>query len=303
MVTFTEADPFIARWPRIVQGGTEVYPATRVLSTSLSFPLPYSVANGVPYDFYLSTENSYGLRSAEDHEAFTPVYTGPAAPTITVTSIPSRGCNLCYIANSDTPTYNELWRYVKTEGIATAIRIATNLPKNISFADYNVISALTYTYFPRAYNSVLFTDGNTSGNVQLILENAFLHAVSRDSVSSTAQAALELLNTSGQWTRDEVSVSTKLIGRAAPSMILGQPQWQRASVNVIIQSYADVNSLLSIWQAQKAGAVLCYRDQIGGIVTSGNRVFGKMSQPQVVDMSTYLAVSFEMIETSYVEAV
>lgn len=297
-VTFTEADPFVARKFRVTLSGSEVFNSGEVASTALSFTSPYSFANGIAVAIFLSVKSSLGLWSAEDTETVTPAYSGPAPPSLTAQAVDSGGYVLCQFTNSDTPIYNELWRYLSTANISTAIRVATLLPKNASYSDYHVISGLNYKYFARAYNSLLFTDGSATSPVGIVLPNLFIHAISRTGTSSNvAGQAVSLLNTEGQWAPMEIGTRVKLLGRAAPGLILGQAIWERLTATTVVTQYSQVNSLLALWRLQKTGSVICVRDQ------KGNRLFGKMSQPTVQDQSTHLIVQFDLETSRYVEAV
>lgn len=296
-ITFTEADTFVSRKIRITQGGTEVYNSGDVVSTALSFASPFSFANGTAYVLFLSVKNVYGLSSAEDSETFTASYAGPATPTLSATGVNEGGYVLLQVTNSDSPTYNELWRYVSTAAIGTAIKVGATLPKNAGFSDYHAASGITYKYFVRAYNSTgLFSDSAASSAVGITLPNLFIHAVSRTSTdSNTDGAAVSLLNTEGEWTPQEIRTSVRLLGRTHPAALLGQAVWQRLSVTVIITVYGQVDLILALWRKQATGSLICVRDQ------SGNRIFGKMSEPVVQDQSAYLILTFEIIESASVE--
>ena len=305
-VTFTSADAFVARKMRVTLSGTEVYNSGEVVSQALSFTSGYSFANGVAVVLYLSVKNQYGLWSAEDSESLTPSYSGPAAPTLTCTVVNDSGYILHQIANSDTPTYNELWTYGKNEDPSVAYKIGAGLPVDATFIDYNSdddldgLDAGRY-FFARAYNSSLFTDSShvliSSGEV--VLSQLFLHAVSRTNTSSNAVGqAVKLLNVEATYTPQEMATTVNLIGRTAPTPLLGAQTWQRLSV-VVILTNAEISTLTdlqNLWKAQEDGeTVICARDQFK------NRIFGKMSALQVTDNSSHLRVAFEIVQTKYSE--
>lgn len=296
-VTFTEADTFVSRKMRITQGGSEVYNSGDVVSSALSFVSPFSFSNGVAYSLFLSVKNPLGLSSAEDSETFTAAYTGPATPTLAVTAVNDGGYVSAAITNSDTPSYNELWRYVSTAAITTAIKVGASIPVDGSFADYHVASGVTYKYFARAYAVTgLFSDSAVSSAVGVTLPNVFLHAVSRTSTSgNTDGQAISLLNTDGRWSPEEVRTSVGLLGRPAPASLLGQAVGHRLSVTAAIILYAQVDDVLEVWRKQETGSVVCVRDN------KGNRVFGKMTQPSVQDQSSNLILAFEVVESAYTE--
>lgn len=295
-ITFTESDVFVSRKIRITQGGVEVYNSGDVTSTALSFTSPYSFLNSTAYTLFLSVKNAYGLASAEDSETFTAAYSGPATPTLGVNASNSGGYVQLIIANSDTPSYNELWRYVATAASSTAIKIGALLPKSATFNDFQAASGVGYKYFARAYASTgLFSDSSVSSTTTLTLPNVFLHAVSRTSVTSNTDGVVSLLNVTTQWIPEEVRAEVNLIGRSAPASLLGQAISHRLSVTANTTDYTDVTAVLAIWRKQETGSVLCVRDH------KGNRVFGKMSQPGTVDQSNYLAITFEVIESAVTE--
>lgn len=178
--TFTESSVFTHRRLRLVTGGNQVYDSDYVSGAGLSFPSVYPLANGLAYTAYLSVRNVYGLISAEDSETFTPTFTGPATPTITVTS--TNGFNRIQISNAGSPAadYNDVYRYAAGQTSADFIRVGTSVAVNGSFDDYNVRSGIQYTYKARAIISATmkFTDSAmTNGTVTL--EQGFVHVVNR----------------------------------------------------------------------------------------------------------------------------
>lgn len=296
-VTFTEADSFVSRKMRVTVGGIESYNSGDVSSSSLSFVSPYNFANGIAAVLYLSVKNSYGLASAEDSETMTPVYAGPATPTLTVQTVNTSGYILAQISNSDTPVYNEIWRYEYTAGRSTAIRVGASLPKNVSFSDYNVKGGVIYQYFARAYNgSGLFTDSADSAVIYLTLVDSFLHVVSRTSTSGNAISSTAFILSDGsEFGFDEVAASHKLLGRTKPVGVAGQAVWQTARVVGIAPGDNTLNSLMSIW---RTGAVVCLRSG------AGHKIFGRMTEPGStisVENINLDAFSFTVTEEDYTE--
>ncbi len=301
-IAFTEADPFVSRKMRITIGGIEAYNSGDVPNTTLSFTSPYTFANGVAVALYLSVKNSYGLASAEDTETVTPAYTGPATPTLTIQAINSGGYVLAQIANSDTPTYDELWRFEYTAGRATAIRVGASLPKNVSFTDYNARSGTVYQYFARAYNGTgLFTDSADSAVIYLTLTDTFIHVVSRTSTSGNAILPTTFLLLDGsEFGLEEVAASHKLLGRSRPVSISGPAVWQTARVIGIDPHDKTIPSrivpaLMTIW---RQGVVVCLRSG------AGHRIFGKMTEPGSSISSESMnvdAFSFGVTEEDYTE--
>ena len=298
-ITFTEADFFVSRKMRVVQAGVEVYNSGEVASSALSFPSPYVFNNGITVTLFLSVKNPFGLFSLEDSEVLTPAYAGPTAPTLSVLPVDTDGYILLTVTNSGTATYNELLRFESTALESTAIKIGVNLPLNVSFRDYHPQSGTNYIYKARAYNaSGLFTDSSLSSSTSITLQNAFLHSVSRTNTSdNTMNGAINLLNLTGQWIRDETVTTVKLLGRSKPLNILSMPQWQRLSASIAIPNadLAKFTALLAAWRTQETGAMLCYRDE------RGNKIFGKIGKPDVQDESSFMLVGLEIVESSYVE--
>lgn len=180
--TFTESSTFTHRRLRLVTGGNQVYDSGFISGTGLSFPSAYSLANGLAYTAYLSVKNQYGLVSAEDSETFTPTFTGPATPTITITPNNDGGFNRISVSNAGPPAadYNEVYRYAAGQTSADFIRIGTAVALNGTFDDYNVRSGIQYTYKVRAVISATlkFTDSTTSTGT-VTLTQGFIHVVDR----------------------------------------------------------------------------------------------------------------------------
>jgi hypothetical protein len=55
--------------------------------------------------------------------------------------------------------YNDLYRFVTSEGPATAYRIATNLPKNATYVDYTPASGVDYSFYCVAVGPMGSTQG------------------------------------------------------------------------------------------------------------------------------------------------
>lgn len=290
-VTFTSADSFVARRFRV---GTDTF---EVASSATSSTSPYTFLNGVPATFFLSVKNSFGLWSAEDTETVTPAYAGPATPTLSILAVSDGGYVLATIANSDTPSYNELHRYNYVDGRATAIKVGATLSVDPSFADSNVTSGVVYKYFARAYASTgLFSDSADSDAVYLELQAGFLHVISRTSTSGNASDSTELFLQDGtEFGLEEVATSHHLLGRTQPVGVAGQATWQTARIVGVGINDGTLEALMAIW---RQGAVVCLRSQ------AGHRLFGKMTEPSSsvsVENVTVDAFSFTVTEEDYTE--
>lgn len=325
-VTFT-AGAFQKRRVRIEQSGSEVYPATEVASTATSFVSPYSFVNGLAYTLYLAVQNSFGLWSAEDSETFTPTFTGPAIPVLTIISVDEGGYNQISIANSDTVTKNQIWRYPADEGAggplltesgdeildesgleletevqgdsSLAILIADNVAEDGTFRDDNIESGQYFLYFVRAFNALGLTTDSLHSSAVVTLSYLHLHAVTKESTTSNVLGtAVALANPPSQ----EVSLTHhearhKLAGRTRPQTVYGIATSRRESRSIIIP-YTEANKLkdlLAIKRATRTG-VACLRDQVG------NKSFGKIGSLRITDEAALHRGSFEFLETKYVEA-
>src|SRR5262249_53743375 len=160
-------------------------------STAISVPSPISYAAGVSYTLKLSIWNADDLQSNEDSETFTPTFTPPATPTIDVAAQSTQGYIQIAIANSDSPEKgNELWRYVTSEGAASAIRIAGGdnaIAVDGTFRDYNVRSGVDYTYFARAININNLIADSVTDHDSLVLDKLWLSVATQ--ISSTSNSS------------------------------------------------------------------------------------------------------------------
>jgi hypothetical protein len=295
-ITFTEADAFVSRKMRVTVAGIETYNSGEVVSAALSFASPYTFANGVAVVLYLSVKNSYGLWSVEDSETLTPSYAGPATPTISLTAFSDAGYILVTITNSDTPTYNEVWRRQLGQTATDAIQISpSSVAVDGTFLDYGVTSGITYVYFVRAYNALLYS---TSADAQssITLTQLVISLPTSTSSTSNASASASLLNQSaGPLNKQQVRATIKLIGRSSPVPLLGPTIGGALTQTVIILTsqpglYATAMAIL------ESGELVCVRDQFG------NRVFGKVGNVQVTDVSTYWTINFTITETYHNES-
>lgn len=298
-VTFTEADPFVSRRMRVTQGGVEQYDSGFVGSTALSFTSLFSFANGVASVLFLSVKNAYGLASAEDSETFTPAYTGPTAATATYNVLDNGAVSIA-ISNTGSMTYNEIWRYVNSEGIGTAIKIATEatggLPANASFIDYNVKSGTAYKYFIRTYNSTgKFTDSSVSATQTITLVRLSLHAVSRTNTNSNASGNQVLL-----WNQEGTgfgigipSATIPILGRGNVG-VRGEVEQGVMNVSALIPT-SESSSLTDLMAIFRSGLPVCARDQVG------KKIFGRMTLPNMVLDEGEYRVSFQVLEDKYVE--
>jgi hypothetical protein len=282
---------------QIKQGTPYVYQGGWVIGTQKSVTSPYTFANGVSYTLYLAIKDVNGLASTEDSETFTPSYTGPATPTITVTGINATGAVQISIANSDTPAYTYIYRYVTSAGASSAIRISPSLGADATYIDNNCKSGVSYTYFARSFvSSGGYSDSSTAA-VTLSLSYLHLHTISRTSTTSNAAISAVLLNP-GKINKAIINPQRQVqfTGRSSDETLFSQSSYEQVTYNVLInQSEILTEGLIdSIIAAQTS---VCVRDQ------AGNRIIGKLSKIPYAD--THFGIEFQLVATQedYSEAI
>src|SRR5262245_60305077 len=107
----------------------------------------------------------------------------PAAPIITPTPSNAGGYIDIIVANSDTPTRNEIWRQAAEEYAGAAVRLTRTLAVDGTYRDYNVASGRSYTYFARAVNASGETDSTSSAS-SVTLASGWVHAVDKTQAST-----------------------------------------------------------------------------------------------------------------------
>lgn len=285
---------------RIVKAAVTVYDGGYISSTATSVAAPYSYQNSTTYTFFLSIEDSNGLRSTEDSETFTASYTGPSTPTLTVTPFDDSGYNEILISNPDVPAYNDLYRYLATETTDDAIKIASRLPVDGTFQDYSVISGVGYKYFVQAVNSAGgFTNSVVSSTITLTLTSLWLHVV-QEAVSVTANAVagqiVSLNNLNAEYEREILSARKRARGRTRLVTIIGQTEVKKLRYQVILtDADVTVGKLLSLEAIFGANALVCCRDQ------RANRLFGKLTNLPLAHDYTRSGLVVEVTEEDHDE--
>jgi hypothetical protein len=97
----------------------------------------------------------YGTVSVE-LGALSVVATGAVKGIVYGTAAVTLGALSLTVANA---LYNDLYRFVTSEGPATAYRIATNLPKNATYVDYTPASGVDYSFYCVAVGPMGSTQG------------------------------------------------------------------------------------------------------------------------------------------------
>ena len=189
----------------------------------------------------------------------------------------ANGFNQIVITNSDTPDHTDLFRYVSSEGILTAIRIAADLGEDAVFSDYHIISGVAYCYFARSFLSTGgYTDSDPTSPITNTLDGLWISEVTSDSQTSNAAQSLNLFITGARKQVSYQSTSRKFKGRPSPMTIFGQQTGLAFSYDVIVPR-ANLSQLDTLQSLFDANDTLCVRDPLG------NRLFGRLNQIPFLD--------------------
>lgn len=125
----------------------------------------------------------------------------------------------------------------------------------------------------------------------------YLHAVSRTSTGSNVLGSpLVVINlVAAGLAQQEVVGVHGLIGRGLGATY-GQATWQTLGVQSFVENQGSVDTLLAIWRAQQTGAMLCVRENFG------NRIFGRISEPEITTMINGFFLAFQIEEADYTES-
>lgn len=193
--------------------------------------------------------------------------------------------------------YIELWVYEPGFGRESAIRLTPHLPPDAIYSDHQRANGVAVKYFARAYSSTgLYTESDDSATITLTLSNLFLGAVSRTSVNSNSMIQpLALTNLPPQSLGlADLSVAHGLRGRPKPLVVFGQAAWRSLDVSVIARSALEKDNLMAVYALN---TTVCVRDQFG------NKIFGKMTKPQIVPEADFFRITFTVIQSRYDEAI
>lgn len=294
VVTFTEASAFTARRYSIEIASVEIFTTTPewVSSTSLSFTSPYNFQDGVAVDVKLKVRNQYGLESNTDTESVTPSYVAPDAPTLTVTALPDEGCIQVTVANTGSLDYNQLRRWVTSEGQGSAKLISVQMAVNGTFRDFNVRSGVEYSYEATAVSSTGETPSSEE-TATLNLTSAWIHLLTRDSTTSNSLSAVSLRNEAPDRFDPAISLALQQArGRSRSLALVGPHRAQSLSVRVFVNTTAERQALEAL---QSKVTDVCLRTHNGFIV------MGKMQRIGFGRDFTYQKVDVSVTESDYEE--
>lgn len=295
-ITFTSADSFTARKLRILLSGELAnVDSDWIESTALSFVSSYLFQDGVAVDVKLAVRNVFGLESDEDSETVTPSYTAPATPTLELTDNPDGGYIQATITNSDSPTYNQLWRYITSEGVGTAILIGDLIAADGTFLDFNVKSGIEYSYFARSVNATGVADSSVEAET-LTLTRFWLHVLTKESATSNASGqAVSLNNQGGEgYQRETMNTRMNARGWTKPYATASNVMHQSLSVSAVVQA-SDSTTLGLLNAAWEANTDCCARNQKGDLIK------GKIVGYRESRAHGLTRVSFTFTESDYEE--
>lgn len=182
----------------------------------------------------------------------------------------ANGYNLVVGANPDTPHRNDILRFLATETINEAIRIAEGLGVDPSFQDWETESGIGYKYVVRAYLSTGgFTDSAATASIINDLDGLWVTLITRDSLTTNAELAVNLSITSAHKTVNQKSASHEFKGRLKPVTYFGQTVITQLDYSVYIPT-VDRAKLAALTALYEANDVLCVRDNFG------NKLYGRM---------------------------
>lgn len=209
----------------------------------------------------------------------------------------ANGFNQVVITNSDTPDHTDLFRYVDSEGILTAIRIAADLGEDAVFSDYHIVSGVGYRYFARSFLSTGgYTDSDPSSLMVNTLDGLWISEVTSDSQTSNAAQSLNLFITTAKKQQNYQNASRKFKGRTSAMTIFGQQTGLSFAYDVIIprSSFAQLDTLQAIFDVNNT---LCIRDPLG------NRMFGRMNAIPFQDQINWDSFPLSFVQQDWTEAV
>jgi hypothetical protein len=271
---------------RVVEGGTEVYNPGYISTNQLSFVSPYSFKDGVSTTLFISVKDGDGAESAENSETFTPSYTGPAEPSLSLSE--ADGCVQATFINSDTPDSNDLLR--------DGVLIGEGIAANGTFRDFNVAKGVTYTYIPRAVDSGLVTEGDDE-SISITLRRLWIHLLTKTSSTSNASGeAISLRNQAPtEWVPRHSAIKHELAGRSEPLTTFGQAEFKEVRATVKILD-SEATTLTRLREIYAANSDICVRDQ------KGNIMFGRIANLEEQKFSTFTLVQIRVERSNYSEA-
>lgn len=132
-------------------GGVVVHDSGFETTSSTSYTVPYSMANGTGWTVEVTTRNNEGLASTAQTRNFTISYTPPPAVTSTLTPVPASGW-MAVVSTNPTPsggqpaiTSMDLYRR-PVGSTDTGVRVATGKQPPATVNDWQAASGISYEY-------------------------------------------------------------------------------------------------------------------------------------------------------------
>jgi len=209
----------------------------------------------------------------------------------------ANGFNQIIIVNTDTPDHTDLFRYVDSAGILTAIRIAADLGEDAIFSDYHIISGVAYRYFARSFLAAGgYTDSDPTDAITNTLDGLWITEVTSDSQTSNAAQFLNLFIPTAKKQISYQNASRQFKGRTALMTIFGQQTGLILNYDIVVPrlSLTQLDTLQGIFDVN---ATLCVRDPLG------NRLFGRLNSIAYQDQLNGDFFPLQFREESTTEAV
>lgn len=295
--SFTSSSAFTQRRIRIVEGGATVFTQTTV-STATSFTENYALANSLTYTIFLSVLGIDGIWSDEDSETFTPSFTGPATPTLTLTTNTAEGTIQVAAGNSDTPDRQEVWRFASGQTANDAIRLTKTMVANGTFIDSHVKSGVTYHYWIRAYSGNLFTDSAVD-SISVALSSLHIDVATKTSSTSNRSGLLYVgLDNQApmEYSQSYISSRDKTKGNTKPTTAYTQTKTRRLRATIRTKN-ADYNNVIRLREIFAVNSTICIRDQMGNLIFAKLRIVPEQDAHYIND------IVIDETEAYYVEHV
>lgn len=150
-----------------------------IASAVEQWAIPLNLVNGRTYKLKLRIRNNENLWSNVATVTFTVTFAQPPVPSQTVTALPALGLNRVQITNPSGGSgvaKNSIFRYIVSEGIASAIRIKDNVAVNGSYDDKTAPPRVEVGYYVKAISvSGLFSESdNAPSTVTLNLQHFWI---------------------------------------------------------------------------------------------------------------------------------
>ena len=288
-----------ASYELVITSSTDVQLWTSGLTTSAatSRQIGISLQNSTSYKVKLYIKNSDGIQSDTATHSFTVTFTQPAVPTLALYPSTTGGYTIVTIQNpapqggQPNVSYNEVWRYVVSAGVATAIRIGTNIGTAINgyFKDRTAASGVQYGYFARAYASNGLFSQSTAQTATLTLQALWLHTVN--------DPAATLFNVVNIAQNDSYQHSGRMVevdGSSEPIAVFMNRTQRTIDYTVIAKdgdgTKENIEALFNLKQ------IICARDG------KGNKTFGALHKLPAAYATSHIVYTLSLERARYTEA-